>query len=64
MRALHVNVQKTSLLLKEGSKEGKKNGFVWPKIELEDWYKVEIDLRNLILADFAKRCNVNVNSLI
>lgn len=51
-------------MLKDGSKVGKKQGFVWPKIELEDWYKVEIDLRNLILADFAKRCNVNVNSLI
>jgi len=26
--------------------------------------KVENDLKNLILADFAKRCGVNINSLI
>lgn len=64
MRALHVNAQKSSILLKEASKVGKQAGFVWPKIILEDWMKVEIELRNLILADFAKRTNVNVSSLI
>lgn len=64
MRALHVNLQKTTLLLKEASNVGKDPAFVWPKIDIEDWMKVEIELRNLILADFSKRCNVNVNNLI
>lgn len=63
LRALHVDARKSSLLLKESSKE-KEPTFIWPKILLEDWMKVEIDLKNLILADFAKKCGVNVKTLI
>ena len=50
--------------MKEASKVNKESNFVWPKIDLDSWLKVEIELRNLILADFANRCNVNISSLI
>lgn len=33
---------------------------VWPSLTDEQWVKVEIALKDLILADYAKKNNVNV----
>ena len=63
MRALHVSADKTRMLLKGAASGPKIANYVWPSIEPDDWPKVEIELKNLILADFAKRCNVNIASL-
>ena len=36
---------------------------IWPTLTDEQWVKVEVELKNLILADYAKKNNVNVASL-
>lgn len=36
---------------------------IWPTLSPDEWVKVEVDLKNLILADYAKINNVNVASL-
>jgi len=36
---------------------------VWPTLSDDDWVKVEVELKNLILNDYAKKNNVNVQSL-
>lgn len=36
---------------------------IWPTLTDEQWVKVEVELRNLILADYAKKNNVNVSAL-
>ena len=36
---------------------------IWPTLTDDEWTKVEVDLKNLILSDYAKKNNVNVASL-
>ena len=36
---------------------------IWPNLSDEQWVKVEVELNILILADYAKKNNVNVASL-
>merc|ERR1711966_581805 len=36
---------------------------VWPSMTDEDWISVEVQLKDLILADYGKKNNVNVQSL-
>jgi pre-mRNA-processing factor 8 len=36
---------------------------IWPSLSDEEWIKVEVALKDLILADFGKKNNVNVASL-
>eukprot|EP00825_Cyclidium_porcatum_P048313 TRINITY_DN808_c0_g1_i4.p1 TRINITY_DN808_c0_g1~~TRINITY_DN808_c0_g1_i4.p1 ORF type:complete len:386 (-),score=60.43 TRINITY_DN808_c0_g1_i4:27-1184(-) len=36
---------------------------IWPTLTDEEWIKVEVELKNLILNDYAKKNNVNVTSL-
>ncbi|KAI5283653.1 pre-mRNA-splicing factor 8, partial [Ascosphaera aggregata] len=36
---------------------------IWPTLSDEDWIKVEVQLRDLILNDYGKKNNVNVQSL-
>lgn len=36
---------------------------IWPSLTADEWVKVEVELKNLILADYAKINNVNVASL-
>jgi pre-mRNA-processing factor 8 len=36
---------------------------IWPSLTDEQWIKVEIALKDLILADYAKKNNVNVAAL-
>ncbi len=36
---------------------------IWPTLSDDDWIKVEVELKNIILNDFAKKNNVNVAGL-
>ena len=36
---------------------------IWPGLSDDEWMKVEVALKDLILADFGKRNSVNVASL-
>merc|ERR1712072_1471399 len=63
LRALHVSMEKTKMILKPDKSTITEPHHVWPSLNDEEWIKVEVALRDLILADYGKKNNVNVASL-
>ena len=63
LRSIHINNDKTRLILRPHKGVITQPNHIWPSLTDEEWPKVEIELRNLILADFAKKNNVNIASL-
>ncbi|RYP23233.1 hypothetical protein DL767_008881 [Monosporascus sp. MG133] len=63
LRALHVNPDKTKLILRPDKTVITQQHHIWPTLSDEDWIKVETQLRDLILHDYGKKNNVNVASL-
>ncbi|KAI1337831.1 pre-mRNA processing splicing factor 8 [Xylariaceae sp. FL0016] len=63
LRALHVNPDKTKLILRPDKTVVTQMHHIWPTLSDEDWIKVETQLRDLILHDYGKKNNVNVSSL-
>ncbi|KAK6950509.1 Pre-mRNA-processing-splicing factor 8 [Daldinia eschscholtzii] len=63
LRALHVNPDKTKLILRPDKTVITQVHHIWPTLSDEDWIKVETQLRDLILHDYGKKNNVNVSSL-
>ncbi|KAI5256332.1 pre-mRNA-processing-splicing factor 8 [Aureobasidium subglaciale] len=63
LRALHVNQDKTKLLLRPDKTVITQEHHIWPTLSDDDWIKVETQLRDLILNDYGKKNNVNVSSL-
>ncbi|ETO20865.1 hypothetical protein RFI_16345, partial [Reticulomyxa filosa] len=62
-RALHVNPDKTKMILKPNRSVITQSHHIWPSLTDEEWINVEIQLKDLILNDYAKKNNVNVQSL-
>lgn len=63
LRALHVNNEKTKTILVPDRKTKVEPHHIWPSLTDEEWVKVEVQLKDLILADYGKKNNVNVISL-
>ena len=63
LRALHVNTDKTKLILRPDKTVITQAHHIWPTMTDEEWMKVEVQLRDLILNDYGKKNNVNVQSL-
>ncbi|GAM23554.1 hypothetical protein SAMD00019534_067290 [Acytostelium subglobosum LB1] len=63
LRALHVNIERTKIILKPDKNTITQPHHIWPTLTDQEWIKVEVDLKDLILADFGKKSNVNVASL-
>jgi pre-mRNA-processing factor 8 len=63
LRALHVNPDKTKLILRPDKTVITHDHHIWPSLSDEEWIKVENQLRDLILNDYGKKNNVNVSSL-
>lgn len=63
LRALHVNTDKTKMILRPDKSVITQEHHIWPSLSDEDWIKVEVQLRDLILNDYGKKNNVNVQSL-
>ena len=63
LRALHVNQDKTKLVLRPDKTIITQDHHIWPTLTDEEWIKVETQLRDLILNDYGKKNNVNVSSL-
>lgn len=62
-RALHVNVDKARMILRPDKSITTEPHHVWPSLTDEQWIKVETALKDLILADYSKKNNVNAGSL-
>merc|ERR1719263_692298 len=63
LRALHVNNDKTKMILRPDKDTLTQAHHVWPSLTDEEWITVEVQLKDLILADYGKKNNVNVASL-
>lgn len=63
LRALHVNIDKARMILKPNKQVITQPNHIWPTLTDDEWVKVENELKNLILADYAKKNNINVAAL-
>ena len=50
LRGLHVNNEKAKVVLRPDKNTVTKDNFVWPSLTDEEWIKVEVALKDLILA--------------
>eukprot|EP00455_Lapot_gusevi_P014731 TRINITY_DN173_c0_g1_i12.p1 TRINITY_DN173_c0_g1~~TRINITY_DN173_c0_g1_i12.p1 ORF type:complete len:1609 (+),score=412.81 TRINITY_DN173_c0_g1_i12:359-4828(+) len=63
LRALHVNNERTKAILKPDKTTITEPHHIWPSLSDEEWIRVEVALKDLILNDYGKKNNVNVASL-
>ena len=63
LRALHVNMDRTRAILKPHKGVITKPNHIWPTLTDEEWIKVEVDMKNLVINDYSRKNNVNVASL-
>ena len=63
LRSLHVNPDRTKATLRPDKSAVTLPHHVWPSLTDEQWIKIEVSLKDLILADYGKKNNVNVASL-
>merc|ERR1712127_1066851 len=63
LRALHVNPERTKVILKPDKSTITQPHHLWPTLGDEDWIRIEVQMKDLILADYGKKNNVNVQSL-
>ena len=63
LRSLHVNPDRTKAILRPDKTAVTQPHHVWPTLTDEQWVRIEISLKDLILADYGKKNNVNVASL-
>ncbi|CAB4304759.1 unnamed protein product [Prunus armeniaca] len=63
LRALHVNSVKANMLLKPDRTVITEPHHIWPSLSDDQWMKVEVALRDVILSDYATKNNVNTSAL-
>jgi pre-mRNA-processing factor 8 len=63
LRGLHVNPERTKIILRPDITVVTEPHHVWPTLTNDAWKGVEVALKDLILADYGKKNNVNVASL-
>jgi pre-mRNA-processing factor 8 len=63
LRALHINIDKTKLILRPDKSVITLDHHIWPNLDNEQWMKVEVELRDLVLNDYGKKNNVDIRSL-
>eukprot|EP00479_Gromia_sphaerica_P008657 TRINITY_DN3385_c0_g1_i1.p1 TRINITY_DN3385_c0_g1~~TRINITY_DN3385_c0_g1_i1.p1 ORF type:complete len:345 (-),score=86.24 TRINITY_DN3385_c0_g1_i1:545-1579(-) len=63
LRALHVNNERTRMILKPDRDIITQDHHIWPSLDDDQWIKVEMKLKDLILQDYGKKNTVNTQSL-
>lgn len=63
LRALHVNNERAKVILKPSPRTITESHNIWPTLSDEEWIKVEVSLKDLILADYSKKNNVSSGAL-
>lgn len=63
LRALGISTERTNLILRPDASIVTEPHHLWPSLTMEQWQDVEKLLLDLILNDYAKKNNVNVQSL-
>jgi len=55
LRAMHVNNDRTKMVLKPDKTTITEPHHIWPTLTDEEWIKIEVQLKDLILADYGKK---------
>lgn len=63
LRSLHINNERSKMILKPNKTTITEPHHIWPSLSDEEWIRVESSMKDLILADYGKKNNVNVASL-
>ncbi|KAK2962369.1 putative Pre-mRNA-processing-splicing factor 8 [Blattamonas nauphoetae] len=63
MRGMYVNPERTKIILRPDATTVTLPNHMWPHLSDDQWTEVESQLKDLILADYGKKNNVNVVSL-
>lgn len=63
LRALGISQERTNLILRPDASITTQEHHIWPSFTDEQWIDVETQLRDLILNDFAKKHDINIQSL-
>lgn len=63
LRALGINQERTNLILRPDISVITQEHHLWPTFTDEQWIEVETQLRDLILNDYSKKHNINIQSL-
>ncbi|KAF2548125.1 hypothetical protein F2Q70_00022498 [Brassica cretica] len=63
LRALHANNEKAKMLLRPDKSVVTEPHHIWPSLTDDQWMKVEVALRDLILSYYVKKNNVNTSAL-
>ncbi|SGZ58435.1 CIC11C00000005570 [Sungouiella intermedia] len=63
LRALGISQERTNMILRPDASVITEAHHIWPTLTDEQWIDVETQLRDLILNDYAKKNNVNIQSL-
>ncbi len=63
LRAIHIDPSKAKMLLKPDMTTITEPHHIWPSLTDEQWIRVEVALKDMILADYGKKNNVAVESL-
>jgi pre-mRNA-processing factor 8 len=63
MRAMHVNTERTKMILRPDKTIVTEAHHIWPSLSDEQWIRIEVQLKDLILADYGKKNNVTIASL-
>ncbi|KAJ9460206.1 Pre-mRNA-processing-splicing factor 8A [Diplonema papillatum] len=63
LRSLSVNYERTKAILKPNKDTITEERNLWPTLTVDEWIDVEDALKNLILADYEKKNNVDASTL-
>ncbi|RCK66281.1 Pre-mRNA-splicing factor 8, partial [Candida viswanathii] len=63
LRALNIDTELANHILRPNSSITTEDHHIWPSLTDEQWVDVEAKLRDLILEDYSKKYNVNIQSL-
>jgi len=63
LRGLHVQIDKVKQILRPDKSVVTESHKIWPTLADDQWIKIEVALKDLILGDYGKKNNVNVASL-
>jgi len=55
LRALHVNPDRSKVIMKPDKTTITEPHHMWPNLGFDEWIKVEVALKDLILADYGKK---------
>lgn len=63
LRGLHLHPERAKAILRPNSNAITQPHHLWPTLTTEQWMKVENDMSDLILNDYGRKNNVNVQAL-